>query len=203
MILWTAIKYYNNPNEWSSKKIETVYTIGYAVGVAISLVIFYKMAKSEIKAAYIGEEAGNKSLFFSLLICSLISAGLALGLNYLVYLLEFQVKTIDVDYVVGLIVFGIISPIIEEIMFRGMIYNRLKRVFTTIFSMCLSALLFGAIHLNLMGIDNGAVGGNIINAVYGFLMGLPIAFCYEKFKSFWIPVAMHIAANVSVYLIYT
>jgi len=50
-----------------------------------------------------------------------------------------------------------------------------------------SSLFFGCYH------------GNLVQAVYGSLLGLLIAYTYEKYKSFAAPVLFHAAANVSVF----
>jgi len=53
----------------------------------------------------------------------------------------------------------------------------------------ISALLFGVFH------------GNIVQGIYGTLMGLLIAYVYEKYDNFIAPVIIHVAANFSVYIL--
>lgn len=89
----------------------------------------------------------------------------------------------------GLFLFGIISPIAEEIVFRGIVYSRLRKSFPFAISLIMSGLLFGVYH------------GNIVQGVYGFILGIVITWAYEQFKSFIVPVLIHAAANISVYLV--
>ncbi len=92
-----------------------------------------------------------------------------------------------VQFAVGLILYGIISPLAEEAVFRGLLYNRMKRCFNYKTALVVSSLLFGVYH------------GNIVQAVYGSILGLLIAYTYELYGSFAAPVLFHGVANVSIY----
>lgn len=89
----------------------------------------------------------------------------------------------------GLILYGIISPVAEEIVFRGIVFNRLRRQYTRGIAIIGSALIFGIYH------------GNAVQAVYGFVLGLLIALLYEKYASFLVPVILHSTANIFVYVV--
>lgn len=90
-------------------------------------------------------------------------------------------------FLVGIIGYGIISPIAEELLFRGIIYNYLKRFLSFKLAMFLTAAVFGVYHMNE------------VQGVYGFLMGLLIVYAYEYFGSFLAPVGIHMAANILSY----
>lgn len=92
-----------------------------------------------------------------------------------------------VDFFVGLILYGIVSPVAEEAVFRGVMYNRMKRCFDYRLALVLSALLFGCYH------------GNVVQAIYGSLLGVLMAYIYEKYQSFAAPVLFHGVANVSIF----
>ena len=92
-----------------------------------------------------------------------------------------------VEFLIGLVLYGVISPIAEEAIFRGLIYNRMKRCFGWIPALIFSSLLFGAYH------------ENVVQAVYGMLLGLMIAYSYELYGNFAAPVLFHAIANISVY----
>lgn len=94
-----------------------------------------------------------------------------------------------VEFLIGLVLYGVISPIAEEAIFRGLIYNRMKRCFGWIQALIFSSLLFGAYH------------ENVVQAVYGMLLGLMIAYSYELYGNFAAPVLFHAIANISVYAI--
>lgn len=88
----------------------------------------------------------------------------------------------------GILLYGIISPAAEEIVFRGVVYNRLRRQYPFGVSVLFSAILFGVYH------------GNLVQAVYGCMLGIVIALAYECYGSFAVPVLLHAMANVSVYI---
>lgn len=84
----------------------------------------------------------------------------------------------------GLILYGVVSPMVEEMVFRGVIYNRVKKFYPVWKSVLVSAVLFGVFH------------GNILQFIYGVIMGILIALCYEWIGCFGAPVLYHAAANI-------
>jgi len=95
----------------------------------------------------------------------------------------------SVPIALGLILYGLISPLVEEMVFRGIIFNRIKRFYAVKWAVLFSALLFGAFH------------GNVPQFVYGTCMGIFMACCYEWTGSFYAPLLFHMAANVVVFLL--
>lgn len=94
-----------------------------------------------------------------------------------------------VSFLIGLFLYGIVSPLAEEVLFRGIIYNRMKKYFLIKISMLASALLFGVYHINP------------VQGIYGFLMGMLIAYVYEKFGNFFYAFLFHAVANIVVYTV--
>lgn len=90
---------------------------------------------------------------------------------------------------VGLLLYGIVAPLTEELVFRGLLYNRMKKHFSVLPAILLSAMIFGIYH------------GNSVQGLYGFLIGILIACTYEKFGSLLYPMLFHAVANVTVYSI--
>ena len=90
---------------------------------------------------------------------------------------------------VGLICYGIITPLAEELIFRGVVYNELKKSYKLSMAMLVTSLLFGLYHMNP------------IQGTYGFIMGLLIVYLYEYFGSFLWPVLVHMLANSIAYLL--
>lgn len=93
----------------------------------------------------------------------------------------------SVAFGVGAVLFGLISPITEEIVFRGLVFNRMRRYYPTLAAIVVSGVLFGAYH------------GNLVQGVYGGCMGILLAYVYERLHSFLIPCLFHAAANLTVY----
>lgn len=128
----------------------------------------------------------------------ILAVAMALGTNILFSLLhitELSKSFADVagqQFIVpiwqGLLLYGVVSPFAEEIVFRGVIYNRLKKYFPVWIAILTSSVLFGGYH------------GNLVQGIYGFLLGTVIAWLYEVTGKFRIPVMFHAFANISVFL---
>ncbi len=78
---------------------------------------------------------------------------------------------------------GVIIPIVEELIFRGLAYRRIRWYIKPVPAMILSAMYFGAVH------------GNWLQGIYAFIMGVLLAFAYERFHSILAPMLIHIGAN--------
>lgn len=138
------------------------------------------------------------SVRLPVLTVGILAVAMALGTNILFSLLhitELSKSFADVagqQFMVpiwqGLLLFGVVSPLAEEIVFRGVIYNRLKKYFPVWIAILTSAVLFGGYH------------GNLVQGIYGFLLGTVIAWLYEVAGKFRIPVMFHAFANISVFL---
>lgn len=86
--------------------------------------------------------------------------------------------------VVQVLVTSVAAPLVEELLFRGIVYKRLRTIMNITPAMIISAALFGLVH------------GNMVQFVYAFLIGLIFAFVYEKFKTIWAPIILHASANM-------
>lgn len=94
----------------------------------------------------------------------------------------------SVPLLFGIVNYGLIKPLEEELVFRGLVYGRMREYFSKRISILVSAFLFGAYHRN------------IVQAVYGFLMGCFLAWAFERYKSLKGALIVHGTANVAVYL---
>lgn len=136
---------------------------------------------------------GSMAVFTVVLACCV-----SLGLNALLTMTGFvdgsqtyqevADRQYGVAFALGLILYGIISPLAEEVVFRGVIYNRLRRLFHPTIGIIVSGILFGAFH------------GNLVQAVYGACLGMLMAYLYERSGNFCIPILFHAAANLAVYI---
>ena len=85
---------------------------------------------------------------------------------------------------VQLVCLGLIIPIMEEYIFRGVIYKRMRRYATAKRAIISSAIFFGIYH------------GNSVQMIYGALCGLLLAYLYEKFGSLKAPIFAHMLMNI-------
>lgn len=79
----------------------------------------------------------------------------------------------------------IIAPITEECCFRGCLYNILRQYSSPILASLASGLLFGAIHTSLA------------QMVQLTLFGIMQCYAYEKARSLWLPIALHMLFNAT------
>lgn len=82
---------------------------------------------------------------------------------------------------------GVIAPIVEEMVFRGVLYTWLRKHGGVIVATVISSVLFGLVH------------ANVAQGVAAFIMALTLALAYEHTRSLWVPIAMHIANNTLVF----
>ena len=82
----------------------------------------------------------------------------------------------------------LVIPIAEELLFRGVVYKRLKLYFGVTPALIGSALIFGIMHVNL------------VQFLYAAVIGLFLAFVLEKTGKLSMAVFGHIAANLAAVL---
>jgi membrane protease YdiL (CAAX protease family) len=88
-----------------------------------------------------------------------------------------------------------ISPIWEEILFRGFFLNRLNESFSFRISNVISALLFAAVHMPYWVSRSGFSAPVIKNSMNVFLLGCLFGWVMKKTNSLWPAIGAHIANN--------
>lgn len=88
------------------------------------------------------------------------------------------------SFLVQIVGIGIIIPICEEMVYRGLIYMRMRQYLNINMAMVASALIFAFVH------------GNLVQGIYGFLVGILFAYVYEQYGSVKAPILLHISANM-------
>lgn len=79
---------------------------------------------------------------------------------------------------------GIIAPLAEEIVFRWLIYLRLRDYMRSGEAIVISGLFFGIYH------------GNLVQGVYASILGCFFAYFLEQTGSLWTSVLLHMGANI-------
>ncbi|KPU27565.1 hypothetical protein TR13x_03230 [Caloranaerobacter sp. TR13] len=95
----------------------------------------------------------------------------------------------DGNIVTVLLIIGILVPIFEEILYRGLIYKRLAEDINIWAAIIIQAILFGLTHFNL------------IQGLYTFVLGIILALTYHWVKSIWAPIIIHITFNSANYVV--
>lgn len=86
---------------------------------------------------------------------------------------------------IQLIMLGIVTPVAEELLFRGLVYKRLQIYYDVTVAGYISSIIFGIVHFNL------------VQGIYAFIMGILFAYVYEKFNNIYASIIIHISANIA------
>lgn len=123
-----------------------------------------------------------------------ISAAMCLGLNNLIFLMDLSShseayeETIEVFYqppfAMQIVCLGILMPICEELAYRGLMFRRIRAQAKFVYAAAYSSIVFAITH------------GNMVQSLYGFLMGMMLSYTYEKYGSSAAPIIGHVAANI-------
>lgn len=147
-------------------------------------VIYHKTDRLVIKA--------QKSLVPIAILGMLLAVGLNLFFGFVgMWFPKMSVDTSasikNIPVVIGFIISVIISPLSEELLFRYMLYGRVRRFMTPVMAAVLSAIFFGLYHTN------------ILQGIYAFIMGYVMARLYEWTKNFMAPFIFHLSANLIIF----
>lgn len=166
-------------------------TVGALLMIPVFLWLFFKDRKFEQS---LNIAAGEKARLWKYLLIVPLAGAVGLGSNNIVTL--FNLPAISESYQqaaeslyagpfwLQLLGLAFLVPVSEELMFRGLIYKRLKLTMDGKKSMILSSVIFGVFH------------GNIVQGLFGFGLGLLFCFLYEKYGSLKAAVLGHMTANL-------
>lgn len=93
------------------------------------------------------------------------------------------------DTIIAAVYVIILAPIIEELMLRGILFNRLRYGLPFYAANLIQAAAFGIYHWD------------IIQGTYAFGIGLILGYIFEKTKTLWAPILVHVLINGSGFLI--
>ena len=163
--------------------------VGAAIAVWPNAKLLLTKTKEDMKLSHLKAEPVKSYVFLGLAV-----VGVAWGLSLLFELTGFisnseaylqiaEAQHAD-SLLIMLLCYGIMTPVAEELLFRGIIYGYMRRFMTIPKAILFSSALFGFYHMNP------------VQGVYGFLMGCLMAYAFEYFGSFKAAVAVHVGANV-------
>ncbi|MGN1166308.1 MAG: DUF2275 domain-containing protein [Lachnospiraceae bacterium] len=90
-----------------------------------------------------------------------------------------------------LLCLGFLVPVCEELVFRGLMFRRIRQANSFLKAALYTSLVFGFLHMNM------------VQMIYGFLLGMIFCYLYEKYGSVKAPVFAHMTANiVAVFMTY-
>lgn len=76
------------------------------------------------------------------------------------------------------------APIAEEVIFRGLVYTRLRRAMPAALACVLSSLVFGLLH------------GQLLWIAYAFIMGVVLTLVFERTGTLWASIVVHVTFNL-------
>jgi len=83
---------------------------------------------------------------------------------------------------------GVVAPLVEELIFRAILYVKLRQRLGVMWATIISSLIFGVIH------------SSVAMGVSAAVMGVVLAWLYEKSRSLWLPLLLHIVNNTALFL---
>lgn len=83
----------------------------------------------------------------------------------------------------NILVVGIVVPIAEEVLFRGLVFKTLRKGFTLKWAIIIQGILFGVFHMNL------------VQGFYAAFLGIVFGYVVYKTKSLWTGIVLHITNN--------
>ncbi len=161
------------------------------ITIPIMLVLFHADRVKERKRGFI---PNKKAALWKYPAGVLMALALSLGLNNLIIIgnlsdmSESYQATMEAFYssplVIQIVVLAVMIPVSEELVFRGLLFGRLRERAPYMQAALYSAVVFGLMH------------GNMIQMLYGFILGMMLAYLYEKYGSIKAPIAAHMAMNL-------
>lgn len=164
-------------------------TLAAVLTIPIAVCMFYRDKKRGIAA---GNDGKSKKISFGLF-CFLAGGILNMAWSGILNLIQIgeifsnstQEALLASEMALQIVGLGILVPIGEELIFRGLIYNRMKQMLSVKMSIFFSSLLFALYH------------GNPIQMIFSFPMALALTAVYEHGKLFLFPVLFHMGANLT------
>lgn len=87
------------------------------------------------------------------------------------------------NVILSILVVGIVAPFAEELLFRGVIYNKLSKNISITATIIIQGILFGIYHMNF------------VQGLYASLLGILFGYITFKTKSIWPAIIIHMVNN--------
>ena len=131
----------------------------------------------------------NIALITILAICVCVAANTFILLSGITVRNEAYLETAQLIYespmIVQVIGLGMIVPVMEEMIYRGLLYRRMREYLPMVFSVIGSAVLFGIYH------------GNSVQLIYAAVIGIFLAYIFEIFRTLKVSIWFHVVANLT------
>ncbi|MCL9971447.1 CPBP family intramembrane metalloprotease [Anoxybacillus kestanbolensis] len=186
----------------SNKEIAFSIASGYWAVISFSIALFLVLyfMKEDMKYSYDRHQASiGMSVFWAIggFLLALFAQGVAANIE--VHLFGVEMGSENTRRIVEMVkltpalmlVTSIVGPVLEEIIFRKIIFGTLYQKYNFFLSAIISSLLFAVVHLEFEHL--------LLYATMGFVF----AFLYVKTKRIIVPIAAHVLMNTFVVAIQT
>ncbi|NLZ47976.1 MAG: CPBP family intramembrane metalloprotease [Clostridiales bacterium] len=192
VVVYYSIKYFNEREEKIVEEMAKVVIPITAFISLLSLAVFLIVIKYCHRSIKDFLEIRKISLRNSLhviliaIVTSFFSVSLTNILSVFFTSYEYINETIANSLTSGwnLLLMTILLPIFEEIFFRGIIFNELKKRINLKTAIIIQAILFGLFH------------GNILQGIYTTILAIALALAYHWTHSIFAPIIIHIVYNL-------
>ena len=146
--------------------------------------IFYKNYQ-KYKHMY-NKKVSIKDIFILIILGIILNLSYNLILSDLNNIVHFtnNYDAINISVLIYIVCTGILGPILEELLFRGIVFNKLKTFNKQMKSILLVTLIFALFH------------SNPVQMLYAFCLGFILVYVYEKHKNIMVPMLVHISSNI-------
>lgn len=176
-------------SEHSVDAVQQQALLSLAAGIALYLAFCARGENKRILTATVSRETGSGALLSVLMLsCAGIAVNNLIALTPLTEQSAGYQAVEQAFYSSGLgweiLALGLISPVVEELLYRGLVQERLQLAFGRTAAVLGSALIFGILHMNT------------VQALYSAVLGLLLALLMERYHDVRVPMLGHIAANL-------
>lgn len=181
--------------EWYYSHTMLVSCVSMGISIPVLIWIYWKDYK---EMPYFFCEKKKVGLLHYLAIGT-VALVLAFVLNFLITLTKLQELFPEYQNTAGqmyqengvfiLLATVLLAPIMEELVFRGICFGRIRKFTDKKLTIIMSGLLFGLYHMNL------------VQFIYAFLMGMVFGAIYEKYRNIKLVMVAHASANLCAVLL--
>lgn len=155
-------------------------SIGYFIVVIFNIIVIillnkrYKLITNKV----------SFSLYFPYIYLIICYALIMNNIFFIFNLTNSNVASINI--ILLIISSGVIGPVVEELLFRGILFNNLNKYYSNKKSILISSLIFGLFHTSINGF------------IYAFFLGIILSYIYLKANDIKICMLGHMLSNILV-----
>lgn len=186
-----SMNFMDNMNKIATENSLLVSFITIIILIPIYL-IMYRKFRGNLR--FVGK---TKGMYFNVIVGILSSLGISKMMTILPIdgilgnYSELSKNIMDNNIPLQIITLIILGPFMEELLFRGLIYNNLKIFTDKTIAAYITSIIFGVYHFNL------------VQGLYTFVLGILLVYVFEKYETLIAPYLLHLSANaVAVFIKY-